>query len=156
MNIGTNRWSFKPEIGLSKTFGPVTLELVPSVTFFTDNDDFLGRHGSSKDPLYAVQGHAIYHTRFGLWAAFDVTYYRGGRHGRRRGGEPPENAPRRRTLAIPVTGTTRSSSTGARAPSPEPGVISPPPGSPGSFAGVGGSREVAHTSSVGWQREPIP
>ncbi|MGH7302155.1 MAG: transporter [Candidatus Rokuibacteriota bacterium] len=78
VNIGTNRWSFKPELGVSKTFGPVTLELAPSVTFFTDNDDFLGKR-LQRDPLYAVQGHVIYHTRRGLWVAFDATYYGGGR-----------------------------------------------------------------------------
>ena len=77
VNIGTNRWSFKPEIGISQTWGPVTLELAPSATFYTDNDDFLGRR-LQRDPLYAVQGHLIYHTRFGLWAAIDATYYGGG------------------------------------------------------------------------------
>jgi hypothetical protein len=77
VNIGTNRWSFKPELGISKTWGPVTVELAPSVTFYTDNDDFLGRR-LQRDPLYAVQGHVIYHTRFGLWAALDATYYGGG------------------------------------------------------------------------------
>jgi hypothetical protein len=78
VNIGTNRWSFKPEIGISKTWGPVTLELAPSATFYTDNDDFRGRK-LQRDPLYAVQGHVVYHTSFGLWAAFDATYYGGGR-----------------------------------------------------------------------------
>jgi hypothetical protein len=78
VNIGTNRWSFKPEIGLSKTWGPVTVELAPSVTFFTDNDDFVGRT-VQRDPLYGVQGHVIYHTRVGFWAAIDATYYGGGR-----------------------------------------------------------------------------
>ena len=78
VNIGTNRWSFKPEIGISKTWGPVTLELAPSATFYTDNSDFLGKT-LQRDPLYAVQGHLIYHTRHGLWAALDATYYGGGR-----------------------------------------------------------------------------
>jgi Putative MetA-pathway of phenol degradation len=79
VNIGTNRWSFKPELGISKTWGPVTLELAPSATFYTDNDNFLGGHKVQRDPLYAVQGHVIYHTRHGLWAAIDATYYGGGR-----------------------------------------------------------------------------
>ena len=79
VNIGTNRWSFKPEIGISKTWGPVTVELAPSVTFYTDNDNFFGGRKLQRDPLYAVQAHVIYHTRFGLWAAFDATYYGGGR-----------------------------------------------------------------------------
>ena len=79
VNIGTNRWSFKPELGISKTFGPVTLELEPSATFYTDNESFFGGRRVQRDPLYAVQGHVIYHTRHGLWAALDATYYGGGR-----------------------------------------------------------------------------
>ena len=79
VNIGTNRWSFKPELGFAKTFGPLTLELDPSVTFYTDNEDFFRGHRLQRDPLYGVQGHVIYHTRFGLWAALDATYYGGGR-----------------------------------------------------------------------------
>jgi hypothetical protein len=35
LNIGTNRWSFKPEVGVSKTFGPLTLELATGVRFYT-------------------------------------------------------------------------------------------------------------------------
>ena len=103
VNIGTNRWSFKPELGISKTFGPLTLELATSVTFYTDNNDFLGGGTLEKDPLYAVQGHAIYHTRFGLWAAVDVTYYTGGTttvNGER--GERPENLRVGATLALPI------------------------------------------------------
>ena len=102
-NIGTNRWSVKPEIGLSKTFGPVTLELTPSVTFYTDNDDFLGGKKLEKEPLYAIQGHVIYHTRFGLWAAVDATYYGGGRT--TINGEPgtePQNLRLGATLAVPI------------------------------------------------------
>jgi Protein involved in meta-pathway of phenol degradation len=33
VNIGTNRWSFKPEIGFSKAFGPWTVELVLASLF---------------------------------------------------------------------------------------------------------------------------
>lgn len=103
VNIGTNRWSVKPELGISKTFGPVTLELETSVTFYTDNNDFLGGKTLEKEPLYAVQGHVIYHTSFGLWAALDATYYTGGRttiDGER--GEEPQNLRVGATLAIPI------------------------------------------------------
>ncbi|PYN84699.1 MAG: transporter [Candidatus Rokuibacteriota bacterium] len=79
VNIGTNRWSFKPEIGISKTLGPMTLELDTSATFYTDNDNFFRGRRLQRDPLYAVQGHVIYHTSFGVWAALDATYYGGGR-----------------------------------------------------------------------------
>ncbi len=42
VNIGTNRWSFKPEVGLSKAIGPWTLEGTAAATFYTDNNDFFG------------------------------------------------------------------------------------------------------------------
>ena len=79
VNIGTNRWLFKPELGVSKAFGPLTVEVAPSITVFTANDDFFGGKRREQDPVYAVQGHLIY--RFGtpLWGSVDGTYYGGGR-----------------------------------------------------------------------------
>jgi hypothetical protein len=43
-NIGTNRWLFRPQIGLSRELGKWTFDLYLSGTFFTENPDFLGRH----------------------------------------------------------------------------------------------------------------
>ena len=79
LNVGTNRWSIKPELGVSKAWGPVTLELIPAVTFFTNNDDFLGGQTFAQDPIYSVQGHLIYEFFPALWGALDATYYTGGR-----------------------------------------------------------------------------
>ena len=78
LNIGTNRWSFKPELGVSKAWGPVTLELIPAITFFTNNNDFLGGKTLEQAPIYSVQGHLIYEFFPFLWAALDATYYAGG------------------------------------------------------------------------------
>ena len=41
--IGTNRWSIKPELGLSKAFGPLTVELAAGVSLYTDNHDVFRR-----------------------------------------------------------------------------------------------------------------
>jgi hypothetical protein len=104
LNIGTNRWSIKPELGVSKTLGPFTLELATAVTFYTTNHDFFGGQTLTRDPLFAAQGHVIYHTRLGLWAALDATYYTGGRtitDGER--GEPLGDVRVGATVAIPVT-----------------------------------------------------
>jgi hypothetical protein len=79
VNIGTNRWSFKPEVGISKALGPWTLEAAAGVTLFTDNDQFFGSGVRQQAALYAVQGHAIYNFNRSLWAALDGTYYTGGR-----------------------------------------------------------------------------
>ena len=79
VNIGLNRWSFKPEVGVSKAVGPWTLELTFAATFFTDNKDFYNGGIRSQDPLYSLQGHAIYAFRSGIWASLDATYFTGGR-----------------------------------------------------------------------------
>jgi hypothetical protein len=79
VNIGTNRWSFKPEVGVSKALGPLTLEVAAAATLYTDNNDFFGGNTRSQDPLYSVQGHAIYSFGSGVWASIDTTYFTGGR-----------------------------------------------------------------------------
>jgi hypothetical protein len=79
VNIGMNRWFFKPEIGVSKTLGAWTFEGAAAVTLFTDNTDFYGGNTRAQDPLYSAQGHAIYSFRNGVWASADATYFTGGR-----------------------------------------------------------------------------
>lgn len=79
VNIGTNRWSFKPEVGISKTAGPWTLELSGAATFFTVNDDFYGGNRREQDPIYSAQAHVIYGFRGGSWLSIDATFFGGGR-----------------------------------------------------------------------------
>jgi Putative MetA-pathway of phenol degradation len=79
LNLGNNRWSFKPELGISKAVGPWTFELAPSVTFFTDNTDFFGGNNFAQAPFYAVQGHILYTFQSGAWIALDGIYFSGGR-----------------------------------------------------------------------------
>lgn len=79
VNLGTNRWSFKPEIGVSKALGPLTLELAASVTLFTDNQNFFSGNTRSQEPLYGLQAHTIHGFRNGIWASLDATYFEGGR-----------------------------------------------------------------------------
>ena len=78
VNLGTNRWFVKPELGVSKALGPLTLELMPAVTVYTANTNFYNGHTRTQDPIYSVQGHAIYSLGSGIWAAADVTYFAGG------------------------------------------------------------------------------
>src|SRR5262249_55303415 len=74
-NIGTNRWAFKPELGVSKAWESWIFEIAPSVTLYTDNHDFLNGGTVTQAPLYAVQGHLIHNFPHGIWAALDATYY---------------------------------------------------------------------------------
>ena len=78
LNIGNNRWSFKAELGISKALGPWTLEVAPSVIFFTDNTDFYNGNTLAQAPFYAVQGHVLYSFQSGVWVSLDGTYFTGG------------------------------------------------------------------------------
>jgi len=79
VNIGSNRGFIKPELGLSKAWGPWTLELATAATFFADNDDFLGGQTREQDPIYSFKGGLIYGFRNGIWVALNGTYFTGGR-----------------------------------------------------------------------------
>jgi hypothetical protein len=78
INIGTNRWAFKPDIGFSKLFGDWFMDASAGVWLFTDNHNFYGGVRRSQDPLSSFQVHGGYTFRPGLWLAADATYYTGG------------------------------------------------------------------------------
>ena len=104
VNIGTNRWFFKPELGISKAWGPLTLELAAGVTLYTDNRDFLDGKTRAQAPLYSVQGHVIYSLPYGIWVGLDGTYYTGGRTtiDGVEGNDVQNNARLGVTIALPV------------------------------------------------------
>ncbi len=79
INIGSNRWSFKPELGFTWPWGRWDFELSSGVWLFTDNDNFFGGVTREQDPLTTVQGHVAYTIRPRLWLAASYTYYTGGR-----------------------------------------------------------------------------
>ncbi|HEY5807078.1 MAG TPA: transporter [Povalibacter sp.] len=78
VNIGTNRWSFRPEIGISRALGSWIIEGTAAAAFYATNDDFFGGQRLEQDPIYAGQAHIVYDIRPGLWVALDATYYTGG------------------------------------------------------------------------------
>lgn len=78
INLGNNRWSFKPEVGLSRAYGQWVVELMGGVWLFTDNTDFLGGRTRSQDPIAAMQVHVTYRFNRGMWLAGDANYFAGG------------------------------------------------------------------------------
>ena len=78
INIGANRWAFKPEVGVSAPFGNWFAEGSFGVWFFTANDEFLGSRQRQQSPLAVVQLHGGYQFRPGLWLAADAGFYSGG------------------------------------------------------------------------------
>jgi hypothetical protein len=79
VNLGTNRFTFKPEIGISKTIKQLILELALAGQFYTVNNNYYNGQTMSQDPIGSVQGHVNYNFRRGIWAALDGTFYWGGR-----------------------------------------------------------------------------
>jgi hypothetical protein len=78
INIGTNRWAFKPEIGLTIPHGRWMFDVFAGVWLFSDNPDFFGGVHREQDPMPTLQGHVSYTFRPSLWLALDSTYYFGG------------------------------------------------------------------------------
>jgi hypothetical protein len=78
INVGTNRWAFKPEFGISQPLGSWFAEVALGVWLFTDNTEFLGSARRSQAPMPVLQLHGGYNFRPGLWLAGDVGYYAGG------------------------------------------------------------------------------
>jgi len=79
VNIGSNRWSFKPELGFSRTKGRVYLELYGGVWIFGANGDYYGGSVRKQDPIGTFQAHVSYTFKPRLWLAVDATFYTGGR-----------------------------------------------------------------------------
>ncbi|MEC5387503.1 transporter [Uliginosibacterium sp. H3] len=104
VNLGSNRWAFKPELGLSQPVGDWDLELYAGVWLFTDNDNFYGGLVRKQEPMMSTQSHVVYTFQPGLWASFDFTYYVGG--ATTVGGKPKDdrndNSRAGLTLALPV------------------------------------------------------
>jgi Putative MetA-pathway of phenol degradation len=78
VNVGTNRWAFKPEVGISQPIGDWFAEATAGVWLFASNNEFLGNHKRSQAPLPVLQLHGGYTFRPGLWLAGDVGFYSGG------------------------------------------------------------------------------
>jgi hypothetical protein len=80
INIGTNRWGFKPELAVSHPFGKKWLiDFYTAVWLFTNNDSFFpGSSFKTQSPLTAFQAHLSYNISLRAWVAFNATYYVGG------------------------------------------------------------------------------
>ena len=102
INLGTNRWSFKPELGWSHAFGQWVVEAMAGVWLFTDNTDFVGGRTREQDPIIATQVHLTYKFKRSMWLAGDANYYTGGTTtiGGQAEPRPPAQLPHRRHVFL--------------------------------------------------------
>jgi hypothetical protein len=79
INLGTNRWALKPEVGVSYAWRKFYFDLYIGAWFFTENPDFYpGGSAKQQDVLTSLQAHVSYTIRRGMWLALDSTWYGGG------------------------------------------------------------------------------
>ena len=78
INLGSNRWSFRGEVGVSHALGRFILEGTAGLWYFTENDDFFGHKRLEQDPFYSLNVGAIYSVRPGLWVGVGVARGQGG------------------------------------------------------------------------------
>ena len=74
INLGTNRFTFRPQLGVVHSRGRWSMEVTGAVWFYTHNDEFFNGNKLENDPLYTIQGHLVYNFRPGLWSAASAGY----------------------------------------------------------------------------------
>jgi hypothetical protein len=78
INLGTHRWSIRPELGVSRAYGQWVVEAMAGVWLFTDNTDFFGGRTRQQDAITATQGHLTFKFTRSTWLAADANYFTGG------------------------------------------------------------------------------
>jgi hypothetical protein len=78
INLGTNRWAFKPEVGFVQAVKKWAFDAYLGGWFFTDNNDFLGGKTREQAPIFSTEFHVRYLFRPNLWASLDANFWSGG------------------------------------------------------------------------------
>jgi hypothetical protein len=77
LNLGSHRWSFKPEIALTHPFGPEQkweFDAYLNASFYTDNASYHGSEILRQQPLPGLEGHISYSFSDSIWASLDTRY----------------------------------------------------------------------------------
>ena len=77
LNLGSARWSFKPEIGVSYPFGPEqkwALDAYANSYFYTDNTSYHGKETLKQEALPGFEGHISYSFLDNLLGSLDARY----------------------------------------------------------------------------------
>jgi hypothetical protein len=78
INLGKNRFTFRPQMGVIHTRGKWSAEITGEVAFHTENNDFYNGNKLEQKPLYITHAHLIHNFRPGLWAVASIGYDYGG------------------------------------------------------------------------------
>jgi len=85
INLGTNRWAFRPELGYSRRWGHWIVDAYGGAWFFTKNPEFFshnafspGANTQTESPVGSFEGHLSYDVRPRLWLSLDGNFWFGG------------------------------------------------------------------------------
>ena len=86
INLGANRWAFKPEFGYSRRLRHWLFDAYGGVWFYTRNPEFFSRNdyvpfvqAQTQKPIMAFEGHLSYDVKPRLWVSLDGNFWSGGR-----------------------------------------------------------------------------
>ena len=77
LNLGADRWLFKPELAVSHPFGPERkweVDAYLNGSFFTNDTSFRGGELLRQQALPGVEGHLTYSFTKKLWVSVDTRY----------------------------------------------------------------------------------
>jgi hypothetical protein len=78
INLGTNRWGFKPEVGFSHREGRLYYEMYTGVWMFTENNNFYKSTTLKQSALFSFQAHVDYIFKSKIWVALNGGFALGG------------------------------------------------------------------------------
>jgi hypothetical protein len=79
INLGSNRWAFRTELGVSQRIGEWLAETYIGAWFFTPNNNFLQGDRLTQNALLVAKTHLIRTFPRGWWLGVDLGYGFGGR-----------------------------------------------------------------------------
>lgn len=78
INLGSNRWGFKPELGLSHREGRLFYEIYSGIWMYTKNTNYFKSYIQQQNTLFSFQAHVDYTFKHGKYLALNGGYADGG------------------------------------------------------------------------------
>jgi hypothetical protein len=78
INLGSNRWGFKPELGLSHREGRLFYEIYSGIWMYTKNTNYFKSYVQQENNLFSFQAHVDYTFKHGKYLALNGGYADGG------------------------------------------------------------------------------
>ena len=69
INLGTNRFTFRPQIGIHQQYYSWSFEVTGMAWIYTENSSFFNGNQLEQDPYYTIDGSIEYSFKSGVWAS---------------------------------------------------------------------------------------